>query len=98
MRLMSQEQLPTFQHEVFHYLKRASLIYLKFAPLGIQGEGVKQHGADEGDAGGLAVVDPLLGVYPKTGKFGEDVNCFECLQVVDENIGNPKAFYQLQVD
>ena len=67
------------QIKLLPYLNKASLIHLKLAPLGIQGEGVKQHGADEGDAGGLAVVDPLLGVYPKAGKFGEDVNCFECL-------------------
>ena len=71
--------------------------HLELAPLGVQGEGVKQHWADEGDAGGLAVVDPLPGVYPQSGQFGENINCFECFQVVNENIGNPEVFYQLQI-
>ena len=71
--------------------------HLELAPLGVQGEGVKQHGADEGDAGGLAVVDPLPGVYPQPSKFRQNINSFECLQVVDENIGNPQVLYQLKV-
>ena len=44
---------------------------------------------DEGDVCGLAVVDPLLGVDPQPGKFGENIDGFERLQVVDEDIGDP---------
>ena len=63
----------------------------------VKREGVKQHGADEGDVGGLAVVDPLPGVYPQSGQFGEHINCLEGLQVVDEDIREPQTFYQLKV-
>ena len=79
-----------------HNLIRSS--HLKLAPLCVQGERVEEHGADEGDAGGLAVVDPLRGVNPQPSEFRENINGFECFQVVDENIGNPKAFYQLKVN
>jgi hypothetical protein len=30
------------------------LKYLKFADLGVEGKGVEEHGADEGDVSGLA--------------------------------------------
>ena len=36
--------------------------------------------------GGLAVVDPLLGVYPKPRQFGENLDSLECFQVVDEDV------------
>ena len=70
---------------------------LKFANLSVKREGVEQHGADEGDVGGLAVVDPLPGVYPQSGQFGENINCLEGFQVVDKDVWNPQAFYQLKV-
>ncbi len=43
-----------------NHLARVSLInlkcflYLKFADLGVEGKGVEEHGADEGDVSGLA--------------------------------------------
>ena len=43
--------------------------HLELAPLGVQGEGVKQHGADEGDVGGLAVKDHFVVVDPQPSKF-----------------------------
>ena len=42
---------------------------LEFTDLCVKGEGVEEHGADEGDVGGLAVVDPLPGIYPQPSKF-----------------------------
>ena len=54
-------------------------------------EGVEQHGEDEGDVGGLAVVDPL------PGQFGENINCLEGFQVVDEDVRKPQTFYQLEI-
>ena len=47
--------------------------------------------------GGLAVVDPLPGVYPQSGQFGENINCLEGFQVVDEDVRKPQTFYQLEV-
>ena len=44
-------------------------IYLEFTYLCVQWEGVEHHGADEGDVGGLAVVNPLLPVYPQSSKL-----------------------------
>ena len=38
------------------------LFYLKLAALSVEWEGVEQHGTDEGDMGGLAVVHPLVGI------------------------------------
>ena len=70
---------------------------LKFAYLSIKRESIKDHGADEGDAGGLAVVDPLPGIYPQPCKLGENINSLEGFQVVDEDVGNPQTFYQLQI-
>ena len=70
---------------------------LKFANLSVKREGVEQHGADEGDVGGLAVVDPLPGVYPQSGQFGENINCLEGFQVVDEDVRKPQTFYQLEI-
>ena len=52
---------------------------------------MEQHGEDEGDVGGLAVVDPL------PGQFGENINCLEAFQVVDEDVWDLQTFYQLQV-
>ena len=65
---------------------------LKFTDLSIKREGVKEHGADEGDVGGLAVVDPLAAIYPQSSKLGENINSLEGFQVVDEDVGNPEAF------
>ena len=42
---------------------------LKFAYLSVKREEVEQHGADQGDVGGLAVVDPLPGLYRQSGQF-----------------------------
>ena len=47
--------------------------------------------------GGLAVVHPLPGVYPQPSKLGQNINCLKGFQVVDEDVGNPEAFNQLQV-
>ena len=52
---------------------------------------MEQHGEDEGDVGGLAVVDPL------PGQFGENINCLEGFQVVDEDVRKPQTFYQLEI-
>ena len=70
---------------------------LKFADLCVKWEGVKEHGANEGDVGGLAVVDPLGAIYPQSCKLGENINSLEGFQVVDEDVGNPEAFHQLEV-
>ena len=48
--------------------------------------------------GGLAVVDPLLGVYPKPRQFGENLDSLECFQVVDEDVWDPQIVYQLQIN
>ena len=71
--------------------------HLEFTDLRVKGEGVEEHGADECDVGGLAVVHPLPGVYPQPSKLGQNINSFKCFQVVDEDVGNPEAFNQLQV-
>ena len=63
----------------------------------VEWEGVKHHGADEGDVCRLAVVDSFTGIYPQPSKFRQNINCFKSLQVVNKNIGNPKIFYQLQI-
>ena len=63
----------------------------------VKREGVEEHGADEGDVGGLAVVDPLPGVYPQSGQFGENINCFKGFKVVDKDVRKPQTFYQLKV-
>jgi hypothetical protein len=47
--------------------------------------------------GRLAVVDPLPGIYPQPSQFGENINCLEGFQVVNENVGKPQVFYQLKV-
>jgi hypothetical protein len=65
--------------------------------LRVKREGIKQHGADEGDVGGLAVVDPLPSVYPQSGQFRENINCLEGFQVVDEDVWNPQTFYKLKI-
>ena len=52
-------------------------IYLKFAPLCVQWKGIKHHGADKGDVGGLGVVDALLGVNPESSQFGQNIDSFE---------------------
>ena len=59
---------------------------------------IEEHGTDEGDVGGLAVVHPLPGIYPQPSKLGQNINCLECFQVVDKDVWNPKAFNQLQVN
>jgi hypothetical protein len=53
------------------------VFYLKLAYLSVKREGVKDHGTDEGDVGGLAVVDPLPPVYPQTGQLGENRDSLE---------------------
>ena len=53
---------------------------------------------NEGDVCGLAVIDPLLGVNPETRQLGENLDSLECFQVVDEDVGNPKIVYQLQIN
>ena len=63
----------------------------------VKREGVEEHGADEGDVGGLAVVDPLPGVYPQSGQFGENINRLEGFQVVDEDVRKPQTFYPLEI-
>ena len=70
---------------------------LKFAYLSIKRESIKDHGADEGDVGGLAVVDPLVPVNPQASKLGENRNSLEGLEVVDEDVGNPETVDQLKV-
>ena len=70
-------------------LQTSTYLNLKFAYLSVKWEGVEEHGADEGDVGGLAVVDPLPGVYPQSSQFGENINCLEGFQVVDEDVWNP---------
>ena len=70
---------------------------LEFTDLCVKGEGIEEHGADEGDVGGLAVVHPLPGIYPQPSKLGQNINCLEGFQVVDEDVWNPQTFYQLQV-
>ena len=67
--------------------------YLKLAYLSVKREEVEDHGTDEGDVGGLAVVDPLPPVYPQSGQLGEDRDCAESFQVVNKYIGNPEAVY-----
>ena len=42
--------------------------------LSVQGEVVEDHGADEGDLGGLRVHDLLLGVHPQTRQLGQHVD------------------------
>ena len=66
--------------------------------MGVQREGVKHHGTDEGDVGGLAVVDPLAAIYPQSSKLGENINSLEGFQVVDEDVRKPEAFDQLEVN
>ena len=39
----------------------------------------------------------LLSVYPETSKFGEDVNDFVGLYIVDEDIREPEVLHKLQV-
>ena len=53
---------------------------------------------NEGDVCGLAVVDSLLSVYPQPRQLGENLDSLECFQVVDEDVGNPKIVYQLQIN
>ena len=71
---------------------------LKFADLSVEWEGVKEHVANEGDVGGLAVVDPLAAIYPQSSKLGENINSLEGFQVVDEDVRKPEAFDQLEVN
>ena len=71
---------------------------LKFADLCVEREGVEEHWADEGDVGGLAVVDPLAAIYPQSSKLGENINSLEGFQVVDEDVRKPEAFDQLEVN
>ena len=70
---------------------------LELADLSVQRKGVKQHGAYEGDVGGLAVVDPLPPVYPQTSQLGQNINSLEGFQVVYEDVWDPETFDQLQV-
>ena len=53
---------------------------------------------NEGDVCGLAVVDTLLSVNPEPRQLGENLDSLECFQVVDEDVGNPKIVYQLQIN
>ena len=41
-------------------------LHLELADLGVKGEGVKEHGADEGDVCGLAKHYILVSSYPDT--------------------------------
>ena len=63
--------------------------HLKFTYLCVKWEGVENHWADEGDVCRLAVVDPLPGVYPQPSQFRQNIDCFESLKVVNEDVGNP---------
>ena len=80
------------------YLFRKIFSHLELACLSVEGETVEDHGTDEGDVCGLAVVDPLPRVHPETSELGEDLDCLECLEIVDENVGNPEVIYQLQIN
>ena len=42
---------------------------LEFTDLCVKRKGIEEHGADEGDVGCLAVVDPLPGIYPQPSKL-----------------------------
>ena len=53
---------------------------------------------NEGDVCGLAVIDTLLSVNPEPRQLGENLDSLECFQVVDEDVGNPKIVYQLQIN
>ena len=70
---------------------------LEFTDLCVKGEGVKEHGADEGDVGGLAVEHGLLRGYPQAGQLRQHVDHFISLEIVNENIWNPEIFYKFQV-
>ena len=63
----------------------------------VEGEGIKDHGANESDVCGLAVVDSFPSIDPKTSKLRKYIYCLECLEVIDENIGNPEVLDKLQV-
>ena len=48
--------------------------------------------------GSLAVVNPFVCIDPESGKLGKNLDSLECFQVVDEDVGNPKIVYQLQIN
>ena len=71
--------------------------HLELAALGVQGELVEAHGADEGDVGGLAVHHRPTCVDPEAGQLGEHVDDLVGLEVVDEDVGDPEVLDKLQV-
>ena len=66
--------------------------------LGIEREVIESHGTDEVDVGGLRVHDLLISGDPQPRVFRQHLHHLECLQVVDEDVRQPKLFDQLQVD
>ena len=69
------------------------LTYLKLACLRVKRKGIKDHGTDEGDVSCLAVVDSLLGIHPQSSQFRQHFYCLESLEVVDEDVWDPKVVY-----
>ena len=63
----------------------------------VQWKRVKSHRADESDVRGLGVEDVVLRGDPEAGVLGQNLHDFESLEIVDENVGQPKLVDQLQV-
>ena len=66
---------------------------MKLACLSVERKGIEDHGTDEGDVGGLAVVNPLLGIHPEPRQLRQHFYCLESLEVVDEDVWDPKVVY-----
>ena len=66
--------------------------------LGVERKVIESHGTDEVDVGGLRVHDLLISGDPQPRVFRQHLHHLERLQVVDEDVRQPKLFDQLQVD
>ena len=69
----------------------------ELADLRVKRKLVKPHGAHDGNKGGLAVQHILLLVDPQSRQLREHVDHFECLEVVDENVGQPQVLDKLHI-
>ena len=71
--------------------------HLELTPLSVQRELVEPHRTDERDVGGLRIEDDVSRRYPESGQLVQHVDDFVRLEVVDEDVGQPKVFDELEV-
>ena len=71
--------------------------HLELTPLSVQRELVEPHRTDERDVGGLRIEDDVGRRYPESGQLVQHVDDFVRLEVVDEDVGQPKVFDELEV-